>query len=124
MFQSSWSDGEIATVIHPDQYTFAPRSTPLHSHYGGTRRIVTTPGVVGGKPRIAGRRISVEQVVIWHEHSGMSREQIASEFDLSLTDIDAAMSYYRSHRDDIDAAIRATDEYVTIMEQQTPSILR
>jgi len=29
--------------------------------------IEITPGVAGGKPRIAGRRITVQNVAIWHE---------------------------------------------------------
>jgi hypothetical protein len=31
------------------------------------RHIEVTPGTCAGKPRIAGRRITVEQVAIWHE---------------------------------------------------------
>ena len=33
-------------------------------------RIVTTLGVRGGKPRIAGHRITVSDVAIWHERWG------------------------------------------------------
>ncbi len=32
-----------------------------------TQHIEITPGIVGGKPRIAGRRITVQNIVIWHE---------------------------------------------------------
>ena len=31
------------------------------------QHIVATPGTAGGKPRIAGRRITVQQIAIWHE---------------------------------------------------------
>ena len=31
------------------------------------QHIEITPGVVGGKPRIAGRRITVRDVAVWHE---------------------------------------------------------
>ncbi len=34
--------------------------------------IKITPGVCGGKPRIAGHRIRVQDVVVWHEQMGMS----------------------------------------------------
>src|SRR6202521_5115297 len=40
--------------------------------------IVKTPGTCWGKPRIAGTRIKVEQVVIWHERMGMRPEEIGS----------------------------------------------
>ena len=29
--------------------------------------IEITPGICGGKPRIAGHRIRVQDIVIWHE---------------------------------------------------------
>jgi uncharacterized protein (DUF433 family) len=35
-------------------------------------RIERTPGVCGGKACIAGHRISVLDVVVWHEHQGMT----------------------------------------------------
>ncbi len=37
-----------------------------------TERITKTPGVCGGKACIAGHRIRVMDIVIWHEHMGMS----------------------------------------------------
>ena len=42
------------------------------------KHIVQTPEIVGGKPRIAGHRITVQNVVIWHEQMGYSIEEIAS----------------------------------------------
>jgi uncharacterized protein (DUF433 family) len=95
-------------------------STNSHSNGEGdnTPCIVCTPDVLGGKPRIAGRRIAVQQVVIWHEQGGMSRAQIASEFDFTPEEVDAALTYYRNHRDEIDAALRADDEYVARMQQE------
>ena len=36
-----------------------------------TPRIVRTPGVCGGRPRIDGHRITVEHVAVWHEQMGM-----------------------------------------------------
>jgi uncharacterized protein (DUF433 family) len=41
-----------------------------------TEHIVQTPGVCAGKPRIAGHRIKVEQVAVWHERMGQSPAQI------------------------------------------------
>jgi uncharacterized protein (DUF433 family) len=42
------------------------------------RYIERTPGVVGGKPRIAGRRITVQNIVIWHEWMRLSADEIAT----------------------------------------------
>ena len=36
---------------------------PLH--------IEITPGVCGGKPRIAGHRIKVQDIAVWHEIMGL-----------------------------------------------------
>jgi uncharacterized protein (DUF433 family) len=43
-----------------------------------TNHIEITPGVCGEKPRIAGHRIRVEDIVIWHEQKGMSPDEIVS----------------------------------------------
>jgi len=36
-----------------------------------SEHIVITPGICGGKPRIANHRIKVEDVAIWHEDMGL-----------------------------------------------------
>jgi uncharacterized protein (DUF433 family) len=43
-------------------------------------RIVSTLGICGGRPRIDGHRIQVEDVAIWHECMGMSPDEIVSEY--------------------------------------------
>ena len=54
--------------------------------------IEITPGVVGGKPRISGRRITVQNIAIWHERMGRSADEIATEYDLTLADVYAALA--------------------------------
>jgi len=61
------------------------------------RHIAVTPGVAGGKPRIADRRITEQNVVIWHEWMGLSADDIAANYSLSLSDIYAALAYYHDH---------------------------
>ena len=39
------------------------------------RHVVATPGTLGGKARIAGRRISVEDIAIWHVRLGKTVER-------------------------------------------------
>jgi uncharacterized protein (DUF433 family) len=53
--------------------------------------IETTPGVAGGKPRIAGHRITVQDIVLWHERLSLDADEIATEHDLSLADVHAAL---------------------------------
>jgi len=56
--------------------------------------IVSEAGVMGGQPRIEGRRISVLQIVEWIHEEGMDPETVATEFDLDLADISRALAYY------------------------------
>ncbi len=44
--------------------------------------IEITTGVCGGKPRIAGHRIRVQDVVVWHEQMGMSPSGCIRSFGL------------------------------------------
>jgi uncharacterized protein (DUF433 family) len=85
--------------------------------------IQITPGVVGGKPRIAGHRITVQNIVIWHERLGKSPDEIATEHDLTLADVHAALAYYFDHRAEIDQAIAQSEAFVEALRQSTPSKL-
>jgi uncharacterized protein (DUF433 family) len=86
--------------------------------------IEVTPGTCGGRPRIAGHRIRVQDVVLWTEQ-GQSPDQIVADFPrLSLADVYAALTYYHDHRDEIDRQIREDDEFVEQMRSQAgPGIL-
>jgi uncharacterized protein (DUF433 family) len=46
--------------------------------------IEVTAGVSGGKPRVAGHRITVQDIAIWHERLGRTPDEIAAEYDLTL----------------------------------------
>ena len=74
--------------------------------------IESTPEVLGGKPRIAGRRIAVQDIVVWHERMGRSADEIASEYNLTLSSIYAALAYYYDHREEIDESLRRGDELI------------
>ena len=80
--------------------------------------IISTPDTLGGKPRIAGHRISVQDVAIWHERMGMSADEIATEYGLTLGEVYAALSYYHDHREEIDARIREGAARVEELKQQ------
>jgi len=85
--------------------------------------IEVTPGVAGGKPRIAGRRITVQNVVIWHERLGKSADEIATEYDLTLADVYAALAYYFDHRTEVDESIRTGAAFAEALRERTPSKL-
>jgi uncharacterized protein (DUF433 family) len=67
--------------------------------------IVKTPGMLGGDPRIAGRRIGVHDVVLLHNHLNTPPEEIATIYDLSMAEVYAALAYYYDHREEIDTII-------------------
>lgn len=87
------------------------------------RHIEITPGIAGQKPRIAGHRITVQNVVIWHERMGLSADEIASEYGLTLSEIHAALAYYYDRRAEIDQSIRDERAFVEEIRQMTPSKL-
>jgi uncharacterized protein (DUF433 family) len=88
-------------------------------------RITRNPGVCGGKPCIAGSRIRVQDVHVWHELQGLSADEIVSRYpQLSMADVYAALSYYWDHRDEIQQQMAADDELVERMKAQYGSPLR
>lgn len=87
------------------------------------QHIEITPGISGGKPRIAGRRITVENIVIWHERLGKSADEIASDYDISLADVYAALAYYFDHQNDIDRSLDESRTFVGSLRQKFSSKL-
>ncbi|CAN5906595.1 DUF433 domain-containing protein [soil metagenome] len=85
--------------------------------------IEITPGLAGGKPRIAGRRISVQNIVIWHERMGKTADEIAAEYDLKLADVYAALTYYFDHRVEVDKSIRDGEGFAEELRERIPSKL-
>ena len=68
-------------------------------------------------------RITVQNVVIWHEQMGYSIEEIASLYDLTLAEVHSALAYYFDHKDEIDRFISKSEEFVEELRQKTPSLL-
>ena len=85
--------------------------------------IAISQDVAGGKPRIAGHRITVQHIVIWHERMGLSADEIASNHGVSLADVYAAPTYYYDHRQEIDEAILADDSTVSELRKRIMSKL-
>jgi|694.fasta_scaffold10624_11 uncharacterized protein (DUF433 family) len=87
--------------------------------------IEITPGICGGKPRIAGHRIRVQDIVIWHEQMGMSPDEILYHYpSITLSDVYAALAYYHDHREEIRQQISESEALIQEIQAQTPSILQ
>jgi uncharacterized protein (DUF433 family) len=90
-----------------------------------SEHIDITPGICGGKPRIAGHRIKVQDVVIWHEDMGLSPDEIVYHYpSITLADVYAALAYYHDHQDEIRQQIRLDESFAREIQAQTPSILQ
>jgi uncharacterized protein (DUF433 family) len=87
------------------------------------RLIEITPGIAGGKPRIAGHQITVQNIVVWHEWMGKNADEIASEYDLNLAEVYAALAYYYDHRQEIDQTIQEGETFVESLRKQKPSLV-
>jgi uncharacterized protein (DUF433 family) len=84
--------------------------------------IVSDPKIRGGRPSIAGRTITVSDLVGRYLVWGMSPEELAVQFKLTLGQVYAALAYYYTHQADIDEEMRrdqATADRLKIeLEQQ------
>jgi uncharacterized protein (DUF433 family) len=88
------------------------------------RHIVVTPDTLGGRPRIAGRRITVADIAVWHERMGLTTDRICDEYGLSLAEVHAALAYYFDHQGVIDQSLADDDAIVTAMRAKNPSLLQ
>lgn len=86
--------------------------------------IVQTPGILGGRPRIAGRRVPVSQVADLYARQSTSIEEIAEMLNLTISQVHAALSYYFDHQAEIDAVIEDEQRYVAEHYSETPRLLK
>ena len=57
-------------------------------------RIVRTPDVCGGRVRIAGHQVRVQNIVVRHAHQGMTPDEIISHLPtFTLADVYTALAY-------------------------------
>lgn len=89
------------------------------------KHIAITPGICGGKPRIAGHRIKVQDIVIWHERMGMSPDEIIYHHPtISLADVYAALTYYYDHKVEIRKQIAAGDAFAKELQGDRSSLVQ
>ncbi len=89
------------------------------------QHIIKTPGVCGGRACIAGHRIRVMDIVVWHEMRAMCPEEIIYNFPgIILADVHAALAYYFDNREEIEADFRHEREVAEKLRPLFPSILQ
>ena len=87
------------------------------------RHIEITPGIAGGKPRIAGHRITVRDIVIWHQHMGKSVDEICTGHGLGPAGVHAALAFYFDNREQTGKAIEDSEAFIKSLRKTTPSAL-
>ena len=86
--------------------------------------VETRPGVRGGAPVIAGTGIKVLDVAVRYEVMRMTPEEIMVALpQLELAQIHAALSYYYSHKSDLDRQWKASLKKVARLRAGQASIL-
>jgi len=73
-------------------------------------RIVATPDVLGGDPRIDGTRLSVYRVHELVESRGLEPQTVADRFDVDVADVYRALAYYHEHPGEMAAITERRDE--------------
>jgi uncharacterized protein (DUF433 family) len=102
-----------------------PSSTSANQLPPAGSHIAVTPGVCGGKPRISGTRIRVQDIVIWYERLGTTADEIVTEYpQLSLADVHAALAYYHDHRTTVDEQMEHGAALAEELKLLYPSKLR
>jgi uncharacterized protein (DUF433 family) len=87
-----------------------------------SEHIQISPDICGGKPHIAGHRIRVQDIVIWHEQMGMSPDEIVSRYpSITLADVYAALAYYHDHFQAIRQQIQQSEQWVQELQSKIPS---
>jgi uncharacterized protein (DUF433 family) len=87
--------------------------------------VVVRPGYCGGKPHIAGHRIKVQHIAVWHLRMGMTAEEIVATYPvLTLPAVYVALACYHSRRAEIDADIAADEAFAAQMKDAAgPSLV-
>ena len=66
-------------------------------------RIVRDDDVMGGEPRIEGRRITVLRIRDLVEERGLPAAEVAAMHDLDVADVYAALTYFYEHAEEMEA---------------------
>jgi len=88
------------------------------------RYIESTAAIRGGRPCIAGTRITVADLVVLHIQLSQPLLEIAQQYDLSLASVYAAMAYYYDHRGELDQSLEQDAAIATVSKQGHRSILQ
>jgi uncharacterized protein (DUF433 family) len=80
--------------------------------------IVQSPDIRGGRPRIAGTGVTVRRIVTLHR-LGLTAQEIADDIGhISVGQVYAALAYYHTNREEIDADLAEDEAFTRRLERQ------
>ena len=86
--------------------------------------LVRSPDVCGGRLRINGTRVTVNQLVVWYKQ-GYTPEEITDQYPhLTLAQVYTALAYYHANREEIEAELAAEKLEADQLEQAYQQPLR
>lgn len=122
----------LTLILKSDRIQTRSRKIDLSSVYSNhiimevtlNQHIEITPGVRGGKARIAGTRMTVADIATLYLQMGQSLDLIAGKYHLSLASVYAAMAYYYDHRHEIEKSIQEDKTFADSLQSNYPSRLQ
>jgi uncharacterized protein (DUF433 family) len=79
--------------------------------------LVRSPDVCGGRLRINGTRITVNQLVVWYKQ-GYAPEEIVDQYPhLTLAQVYTSLAYYHANREEIESDLAAEKMEADRLEQ-------
>jgi len=84
------------------------------------RRVVTE---VHDEPHLEGRRVTVRRVRALVEEADESAAAVAERFDLDVADVYAALTYYHTHPEEMEAAEHTRQERETAARESDSTSL-
>lgn len=85
-------------------------------------RIVSTPEVLDGAPRIRGRRLSVSFIHAQVDGRGLDPHEVADQYELDIADVYRALAYYHENSAEM-AAIQARRDQLHADAREDPEIV-
>ena len=80
--------------------------------------ISTNPDVRGGRPCVAGTGITVADIVIAKVIHMLTPDDIATDYNLSLGQVYAALAYYYEHKNTVDKSIKERRQLAIEMKEK------
>ena len=87
--------------------------------------IISDPDMRDGQPVISGSRVRVVDLIASHLYRQLTADELATNFNLNLAQVYAALAYYYQHKAEIDAVLRSeaqqAEQYLQQLDEQESS---